>query len=55
MRAFVLGIAVMTIISVGAWFVLTQELDYSAAAVYQSDHGSVRLSPGMGERPGHDS
>ena len=52
MKAFVLGLAVMAIIGVGAWAILSLEMDFSSSAVYQSDNGSVRLSPGMGERPG---
>lgn len=51
MKAFVIGLVAMVVIGVGAWFMLTQEMDFSSAAVYQSDNGSVRLTPGMGHRP----
>ncbi|EFO30417.1 hypothetical protein TRICHSKD4_4006 [Roseibium sp. TrichSKD4] len=43
MKAFVGGVAACVLISFGAWFVLTQQLDYSAAAVNQSSNNSVRL------------
>lgn len=43
MKAFIIGMVAMVVISIGAWFVLTQELDYSSASVFQSDRGSVRL------------
>lgn len=52
MKAFVAGVALSALIAVGAWFVLSQEMDFSAATVYQSHSDSVRLSPGMGQRPG---
>ncbi len=52
MKAFVIGMAAMGVIGIGAWFLLTQEMDFSSAAVHQSDNGSVRLSPNMGGQPG---
>ncbi|MFD1694698.1 hypothetical protein [Roseibium aestuarii] len=53
MTAFLSSLAAMVVIGVGAWVVLTQELDYSSVSTYQSHNPSaVRLDPGMGERPG---
>lgn len=43
MKAFLSGVAACALISVGAWFVLTQQMDYSASAVNQSQNNSVRL------------
>lgn len=52
MKAFVSGVALCAIISVGAWFVLTQAMDFSSATVYRTNPDSVRLDPGMGQWPG---
>ena len=43
MKAFVMGVAAMVVIGVGAWFVLTQQMDFSSSATFQSENGSVRL------------
>lgn len=43
MKAFLSGVVACAIISVGAWYVLTQQLDHSAAAINQSPNNSVRL------------
>ncbi|MEM1044859.1 MAG: hypothetical protein AAGL24_01855 [Pseudomonadota bacterium] len=43
MKAFLLGMAFLVVISIGAMTVMTQGFDFSAATVYQSDRGSVRL------------
>lgn len=42
MKAFVSGLVVMVVVSVGAWVVLDQ-LEYSASDVFSSEQGSVRL------------
>lgn len=42
MKAFLAGIVVMVVVSVGAWAVLDQ-LDYAASDVFSSEQGSVRL------------
>lgn len=42
MKAFVSGILVTVVVSIGAWAVLGQ-LEYSAGDVYSSEQGSVRL------------
>ncbi len=53
MKAFISGLIGMTVIGVGAWFVLTHQLDYSAMSVNTSHkNDAVRLDPGMGERSG---
>ncbi|MEJ8474129.1 hypothetical protein [Roseibium algae] len=53
MKAFISGLCATAVIGVGAWFVLTQELDYSSMTVNTSDRNdSVRLDPDMGERGG---
>jgi len=44
MKAFLIGLAAMIVISVGAKFVLDSGFDFSSTAVYQSDRGSVRLN-----------
>ncbi|WP_346898071.1 hypothetical protein [uncultured Roseibium sp.] len=55
MKAFISGVCAMAVIGVAAWYVLTRELDHSSRAVYTAGNDSVRLDPGMGERPGeHD-
>jgi len=43
MKAFIIGVAAMVVISVGTMFVMDEAFDFSSAAVYQSDSGSVRL------------
>ncbi len=43
MKAFLLGMTILVVISVGAMMVMTQGFDFSAATVYQSDRGTVRL------------
>ncbi|MEP0233355.1 MULTISPECIES: hypothetical protein [Stappiaceae] len=53
MKAFVFGVCAMSLISLGAWFVLTKQLDYSAVSVNTSHkNDAVRLDPGMGHRSG---
>ncbi|WP_417684368.1 hypothetical protein [Roseibium sp.] len=44
----------MVVISVGAWYVLTEQLDYSAMTVNTSHkNDSVRLDPGMAAERDH--
>jgi hypothetical protein len=43
MKAFISGLCAMAVIGVGAWFVLTHQLDYSASAVHTTKNNSVRL------------
>ncbi|TWI89551.1 hypothetical protein JM93_01754 [Roseibium hamelinense] len=43
MKAFVSGVLACCVISVGAWIVLTQQLDYSAETLKTSPNDTVRL------------
>ena len=43
MKAFLIGMAAMVVISVGAVLVVNTGFDYSATSVFQSERGSVRL------------
>lgn len=52
MKAFISGVCAMAVIGVAAWYVLTRQLDYSSMTVNTAGHDTVRLDPGMGQRPG---
>lgn len=52
MRAFLTGVALCAVIAVGAWVILDEVMDFSSATVYRNEPNSVRLDPGMGQRPG---
>ncbi|WP_280176932.1 hypothetical protein [Roseibium aquae] len=43
MNAFLAGIVACAAITIGAWYVMTHQLDYSASQVYSSANGTVRL------------
>ena len=43
MKAFLLGITAMVVISVGAMLVFDTMFDHSASTVFQSDNDTVRL------------
>lgn len=43
MKAFLLGIAIMLAVSVGAALIFDRGFDLSSTTVFQSDNGSVRL------------
>ncbi len=47
MKAFVAGLCAMAVIGVGAWYVLTQQLDYSSTSINTTQNDSVRLDPSM--------
>jgi len=43
MNAFISGLAACAVITIGAWYVMTHQLDFSAAQVYTSPNDTVRL------------
>lgn len=43
MKAFLTGISACAVICVGAWYVMTHQLDHSAATIYSSPNDTVRL------------
>ncbi len=43
MKAFLIGIAALIVISVGAMLILENGFNFSSAAVYQSGNDTVRL------------
>lgn len=44
MKAFLLGVLALVVVSVGAMLVFDYGFDFSATTVYQSDRGSVRVN-----------
>lgn len=55
MKAFISGLVAMAVIGGGAWFVLTNGMDYSTMTVNTSHkNDAVRLDPEMGEHRAED-